>query len=447
MSIETAAGHDIRDASLADEGRKRTEWAELRMPVLRQIRERFEKEKPLAGKKIAACLHVTTETANLMVTLKAGGAETVLCASNPLSTQDDVAAHLVQDHGISVFAIRGEDNETYYDHIRAALAFEPDITMDDGGDLVGSLHMIALERFDDLPGPVRDWATGLDADARDRLVSQMLGSTEETTTGVIRLKAMEADDILRFPVIAVNDSLTKHLFDNRYGTGQSTIDGIVRATNMLLAGSTTVVAGYGWCGRGFAMRARGMGANVIVTEIDPLRALEAVMDGFRVMPMEEAAPIGDLFCTLTGNIDVIRPEHFRAMKEGAIVCNSGHFNVELDLDGLREIAEGDPVRVRNEVDEYRVGGKRIYILGEGRLINLAAAEGHPAAVMDMSFANQSLGAEYLVQEGASLGNRVYKVPEEIDREIARLKLNGMGSEIDTLTPRQQQYLSSWDEGT
>jgi adenosylhomocysteinase len=447
MSIETAAGHDIRDASLAHEGRKRTEWAELRMPVLRQIRERFEKEKPLAGKKIAACLHVTTETANLMVTLKAGGAETVLCASNPLSTQDDVAAHLVQDHGISVFAIRGEDNETYYDHIRAALAFEPDITMDDGGDLVGSLHMIALERFDDLPGPVRDWATGLDADARDRLVSQMLGSTEETTTGVIRLKAMEADDILRFPVIAVNDSLTKHLFDNRYGTGQSTIDGIVRATNMLLAGSTTVVAGYGWCGRGFAMRARGMGANVIVTEIDPLRALEAVMDGFRVMPMEEAAPIGDLFCTLTGNIDVIRPEHFRAMKEGAIVCNSGHFNVELDLDGLREIAEGDPVRVRNEVDEYRVGGKRIYILGEGRLINLAAAEGHPAAVMDMSFANQSLGAEYLVQEGASLGNRVYKVPEEIDREIARLKLNGMGSEIDTLTPRQQQYLSSWDEGT
>jgi adenosylhomocysteinase len=447
MSIETAAGHDIRDASLADEGRKRTEWAELRMPVLRQIRERFEKDKPLAGKKIAACLHVTTETANLMVTLKAGGAETVLCASNPLSTQDDVAAHLVQDHGISVFAIRGEDNETYYDHIRAALAFEPDITMDDGGDLVGSLHMIALERFDDLPGPVRDWATGLDADARDRLVSQMLGSTEETTTGVIRLKAMEADDILRFPVIAVNDSLTKHLFDNRYGTGQSTIDGIVRATNMLLAGSTTVVAGYGWCGRGFAMRARGMGANVIVTEIDPLRALEAVMDGFRVMPMEEAAPIGDLFCTLTGNIDVIRPEHFRAMKEGAIVCNSGHFNVELDLDGLREIAEGDPVRVRNEVDEYRVGGKRIYILGEGRLINLAAAEGHPAAVMDMSFANQSLGAEYLVQEGASLGNRVYKVPEEIDREIARLKLNGMGSEIDTLTPRQQQYLSSWDEGT
>jgi adenosylhomocysteinase len=447
MSIETAAGHDIRDASLADEGRKRTEWAELRMPVLRQIRERFEKEKPLAGKKIAACLHVTTETANLMVTLKAGGAETVLCASNPLSTQDDVAAHLVQDHGISVFAIRGEDNETYYDHIRAALAFEPDITMDDGGDLVGSLHMIALERFDDLPGPVRDWATGLDADARDRLVSQMLGSTEETTTGVIRLKAMEKDDILRFPVIAVNDSLTKHLFDNRYGTGQSTIDGIVRATNMLLAGSTTVVAGYGWCGRGFAMRARGMGANVIVTEIDPLRALEAVMDGFRVMPMEEAAPIGDLFCTLTGNIDVIRPEHFRAMKEGAIVCNSGHFNVELDLDGLREIAAGDPVRVRNEVDEYRVDGKRIYILGEGRLINLAAAEGHPAAVMDMSFANQSLGAEYLVQEGASLGNRVYKVPEEIDREIARLKLKGMGSEIDALTPRQQQYLSSWDEGT
>jgi len=447
MSIDTAAGHDILDASLADEGRKRTEWAELRMPVLRQIRERFEKEKPLAGKKIAACLHVTTETANLMVTLKAGGAETVLCASNPLSTQDDVAAHLVQDHGISVFAIRGEDDETYYDHIRAALAFEPDITMDDGGDLVGSLHMIALERFDDLAGPVRDWARGLDADARDRLVSQMLGSTEETTTGVIRLKAMEADDILRFPVIAVNDSLTKHLFDNRYGTGQSTIDGIIRATNMLLAGSTTVVAGYGWCGRGFAMRARGMGANVIVTEIDPLRALEAVMDGYRVMPMEEAAPIGDLFCTLTGNIDVIRPEHFRAMKEGAIVCNSGHFNVELDLDGLREIAGGDPVRVRNEVEEYRLDGKRIYVLGEGRLINLAAAEGHPAAVMDMSFANQSLGAEYLVQEGDGLDNRVYRVPEAIDREIARLKLKGMGSEIDTLTPRQRQYLSSWDEGT
>lgn len=439
--------HDVKDLGLAAMGRARTEWAERSMPVLRQIRERFATEKPLAGKRVSACLHVTTETANLMITLKAGGADVVLVASNPLSTQDDVAAHLVADHGIGVFAIKGEDHETYYDHIRAGLAHRPDITMDDGADLVGALHMIALERFDDLAPPVRAWATSLSEEERRAVVDGVVGSTEETTTGVIRLKAMEVDDVLRFPVVAVNDSLTKHLFDNRYGTGQSTIDGIIRATNFLLAGSTVVVAGYGWCGRGFASRARGMGANVIVTEIDPLKALEAVMDGFRVMTMEDAAPIGDVFCTLTGNIHVLRPEHFRAMKDGAVVCNSGHFNVELDLEGLAEIADEAPQTVREYVQEYRVGGNRVFVLGEGRLINLASAEGHPASVMDMSFANQSLGAEYLVQNIESLGNKVYKVPDEIDAEIARLKLASMNVAVDTLTAEQQKYLASWDMGT
>ncbi len=438
---------DVRDLALADQGRQRAEWAERSMQVLRQIRERFAKERPLAGKRVSACLHVTSETANLMITLKAGGADIALCASNPLSTQDDIAAHLVRDHGIKVFAIKGEDNETYYEHIRAAIAHLPEITMDDGADVVGAIHMIALGRFDDLPGPVRHWVEGLDAGARKALVSRVIGSTEETTTGVIRLKAMAKDKVLAFPVISVNDSFTKHLFDNRYGTGQSTIDGIIRATNLLLAGSVFVVAGYGWCGRGVAMRARGLGANVIVTEIDPLKALEASMDGFRVMTMADAAPVGDIFCTLTGNTSVIRTEHFTAMKDGAVVCNSGHFNVEIDINALTRLAGGQTREVRQFVQEFVVKGKRIFLLGEGRLINLAAAEGHPASVMDMSFANQSLGAEYLVKEGASLSRDVHRVPESIDREIARLKLAALGAYVDVLTDEQRTYLASWDMGT
>jgi adenosylhomocysteinase len=441
------AAHDVKDLSLAEDGRRRTEWAERSMQVLRQVRERFTKERPFAGKKVSACLHVTAETANLMITLKAGGADIALCASNPLSTQDDVAAHLVQDHGIKVFAIKGEDNATYYEHIRAAIAHGPEITMDDGADVVGALHMIALGRLDDLPPAVRGWVEGLDVGARKALLARVIGSTEETTTGVIRLKAMAKEGILRFPVISVNDSFTKHLFDNRYGTGQSTIDGIIRATNLLLAGSTFVVAGYGWCGRGLAMRARGLGANVIVTEIDPLKALEARMDGYRVMTMEEAAPLGDIFCTLTGNIDVLRGDHFTAMKDGAVVANSGHFNVEIDIPALAALAGGKSRAVRPFVEEYVIGKKRIFVLGEGRLINLAAAEGHPASVMDMSFANQSLGAEYLVKERASLTNDVHRVPEAVDREIARLKLAAMGSRVDVLTPAQQKYLASWDMGT
>jgi adenosylhomocysteinase len=443
----TGADHDVRDLALAEQGRLRTEWAERSMPVLRQIRERFAKEKPLAGKKVSACLHVTTETANLMITLKAGGADIALCASNPLSTQDDVAAHLVRDHGIATYAIKGEDEHTYYEHIRAVIAHEPDITMDDGADVVGAMHMIALNRLDDLAPPVRAWVEGLSADRRRAILEKVIGSTEETTTGVIRLKAMAKDGVLRFPVISVNDSFTKHLFDNRYGTGQSTVDGIIRATNMLLAGSTFVVAGYGWCGRGVAMRARGAGANVVVTEIDPLKALEALMDGFRVMTMEEAAPIGDIFCTLTGNVNVLRGEHFSAMKDGAVVCNSGHFNVEIDIPALSKLAGGKNREVRAFVDEYVVGGKRVFLLGEGRLINLAAAEGHPASVMDMSFANQSLGAEYLVRNATHLARDVHRVPEAVDREIARLKLAAMGSSIDELTAEQRKYLASWDMGT
>ncbi|HEX6535446.1 MAG TPA: adenosylhomocysteinase [Gemmatimonadaceae bacterium] len=444
---KTQADADIRDIGLADAGRRRTEWAERSMQVLRLIRERFAAERPLAGKKVSACLHVTAETANLMITLKAGGADIALCASNPLSTQDDVAAHLVRDHGIKVFAIKGEDNDTYYDHIRAAIAHGPQITMDDGADVVGAIHMIALGRLDDLPGPVRRWVEGVDPASRKALLDRVIGSTEETTTGVIRLRAMAKDGILQFPVISVNDSFTKHLFDNRYGTGQSTIDGIIRATNLLLAGSTFVVAGYGWCGRGVAMRARGVGANVIVTEIDPLKALEATMDGFRVMPMEEAAPIGDVFCTLTGNMHVLRAEHFRAMKDGAVVCNSGHFNVEIDIPALTQLAGGTSREVRPFVEEFVVNDRRIFLLGEGRLINLAAAEGHPASVMDMSFANQSLGAEYLVKHGATLGKQVHRVPESVDREIARLKLAALGARIDVLTEEQRKYLASWDMGT
>ncbi len=416
--------YDVKDLSLAEKGKLRIEWAGREMPVLRQIRERFEQEKPLSGIRIGACLHVTTETANLMDVLKAGGAEVALCASNPLSTQDDVAAALVKFYEIPVFAIRGEDRDTYYAHIKAVLEMEPHITMDDGADLISTLHAEFPERTENV-----------------------IGGTEETTTGVIRLRAMAKDGALKYPVIAVNDALTKHLFDNRYGTGQSTIDGILRATNRLLAGSIFVVAGYGWCGRGVAMRARGMGARVIVTEVDPLKALEAVMDGFDVMPMDEAAERGDFFCTLTGDINVIRKEHFLKMKDGAIVSNSGHFNVELDLEGLKEISTGVR-RIREHVDEYTlVNGRRVYVLAEGRLVNLAAAEGHPSAVMDMSFANQALCAEYLVKHGRKLEKKVYKVPDEIDRAVAEMKLSAMGIRIDRLTPEQEKYLSSWEMGT
>jgi adenosylhomocysteinase len=416
------------------------------MPVLRQIRARFARERPLQGVKLSACLHVTTETANRMATLRAGGAEIALCASNPLSTQDDVAAHLVRDHGVHVFAIKGEDHETYYTHIAQALGFGPDMTQDDGADLVGSLHMIALNRLDDLAPPIRRWVEGLSQEERRALVGAVKGSTEETTTGVIRLKAMAREGVLQFPIVAVNDSNTKHMFDNRYGTGQSTLDGIVRATNILLAGSTVVVAGYGWCGRGVAGRARGAGAHVVVTEVDPLVALEARMDGYAVMPMADAAPIGDLFITLTGNLHVIRPEHFKVMKDGAIVCNSGHFNVELDLDGLARLAS-ERRQVRNMVEEFTVKGRRIMVLGEGRLINLAAAEGHPASVMDMSFANQALAAELLARESGKMARAVHRLPASVDQEIARLKLQSMGIVIDTLTPEQVDYLASWDAGT
>ncbi len=424
------------------------EWADRTMQVLGQIRERFSVERPLDGVRVSACLHVTTETANLMRTLQAGGADVVLCASNPLSTQDDVAAYLVEECGISVYAVRGEDNDRYYQHIRAALAHRPSITMDDGADLVGSLHMIALDRLDDLAPPLRAWVSGLSREDRRSLVSGVKGSTEETTTGIIRLRAMAADGVLQFPVVAVNDSLTKHLFDNRYGTGQSTLDGVIRATNMLLAGSTVVVAGYGWCGRGVAQRARGAGAKVIVTEVDPVVALEAAMDGFQVAPMEEAAPVGDLFLTLTGNTRVIREEHFRVMKDGAVIANSGHFDVEIDIRRLRDLSTTEPREVRTEAVEYVVEGRRIVLLSEGRLINLAAAEGHPAAVMDMSFANQALAAEYLLSEqGETLDRQVHRVPAEMDREIARLKLVAMGIDIDVLTEEQEHYLSSWDLGT
>jgi len=439
---------DIADASLAADGRRRVEWADRSMQVLGRIRERFSRERPLEGVRVSACLHVTTETANLMRTLQAGGADVVLCASNPLSTQDEVAAYLVEECGISVFAVRGEDNDRYYDHIRAALAHRPTITMDDGADLVGALHMIALDRLDDLSPALRAWVTGLSADERLSLVAEVLGSTEETTTGVIRLRAMAADGVLQFPVVAVNDSLTKHLFDNRYGTGQSTLDGVLRATNMLLAGSTVVIAGYGWCGRGVALRACGAGAKVIVTEVDPVVALEAAMDGFDVAPMSEAAPKGDLFITLTGNTGVIREEHFRVMKDGAIVANSGHFDVEIDIRRLRELSSSEPRELRPEAVEYVVDGRRVVLLSEGRLINLAAAEGHPAAVMDMSFANQALAAEYLLgEEGRALDRQVHRVPGDMDREIARLKLVAMGVDIDTLTDEQRHYLSSWDLGT
>jgi len=445
-AVKSETSHDVRDLRLADEGRRRTEWADRFMPVLRQIRERFGKEKPLKGRRLSACLHVTSETANLAVTLKEGGADVALCASNPLSTQDDIAAYLTRDHGIKVYAIKGENNESYYRHIQQALAHRPDLTMDDGADLVSALHMVALNRLDDLAPPVRTWIETLSAADRKKLVSGVTGSTEETTTGVIRLKAMDKDGVLQFPVIAVNDSQTKHLFDNRYGTGQSTVDGILRATNILMAGSTVVVGGYGWCGRGVAMRARGMGADVIVLEVDALRALEARMDGYRVMPLAQAAPLGDLFVTLTGDTHVIRLEHMKAMKDGAIIANSGHFNVELDLDSLAKVAKG-PRTVRPFVEEWILDGKRLFVLGEGRLINLAAAEGHPASVMDLSFANQALAAEHLVREGGSLSKAVHRLPEEIDRRVAQLKLAAMGIAIDSLTAEQRKYLASWEAGT
>ncbi|MCC6801332.1 MAG: adenosylhomocysteinase [Anaerolineae bacterium] len=420
MTIE----HDVKSLDQATGGRYRIEWAEHEMPVLRAIRERFAKEKPLAGVRVSACLHVTTETANLMHTLQMGGADIVLCASNPLSTQDDVAASLVSHYEIPVYAIKGEDNTTYYDHIKAALDHQPHVTMDDGADLVGTIHK-----------------------SRRELLEGIVGGTEETTTGVIRLRAMANDGALEFPVIAVNDSNTKHLFDNRYGTGQSTLDGVIRATNLLLAGRTVVVAGYGWCSRGIASRAQGLGANVIVTEVDPLRGLEAVMDGFRVMPMDDAAPIGDIFISATGDIHVLDKQHFARMKHGAVMANSGHFNVEINIPGLREMSSDEPKLVRPFVEEYKVDGKSLYLLGEGRLINLAAAEGHPASVMDMSFANQALAAEYMVKNHSDLTPNVYVVPEDIDKEIARLKLESMGVKIDTLTAAQAKYLSQWEEGT
>jgi len=415
---------DVKNLDLAPKGRLRIEWAEQEMPVLRLIRQRFEKEKPLKGVRLSGCLHITTETANLALTLQAGGADVVLCASNPLSTQDDVAACLVAQYEIPVFAIKGEDNETYYQHISAALDHEPHLTMDDGADLVSTLHR-----------------------ERTELIDNVIGGSEETTTGIIRLRAMEKDGALRYPILAVNDADTKHFFDNCYGTGQSTIDGIVRATNVLLAGKTFVVGGYGWCSRGIAMRAQGMGANVIVTEVDPLRALEAVMDGFRVMPMRKAAEIGDIFVTSTGDINVIDKPHIEIMKDGAILANSGHFNVEINIPALEEMAVKKR-RIRDFVDQYVMpNGRRLSLLGEGRLVNLAAAEGHPASVMDMSFANQALGSEYMVKQGKNLEKKVYSVPKEIDREIARLKLTAMGIEIDTLTDEQRQYLTSWQEGT
>jgi adenosylhomocysteinase len=421
---QKTASFDVKDRALAAQGRLRIEWADRQMPVLRSIRERFAREKPLRGQRLAACLHVTSETANLARALKEGGAEVALCASNPLSTQDETAASLVEHYGVGVYAIKGEDTATYYEHIRSALAIRPTLTLDDGADLVTTLHQKETQ-----------WLEGV------------VGGTEETTTGVVRLRRMAEEGALRYPVVAVNDALTKHMFDNRYGTGQSTLDGVIRATNVLLAGSRLVVVGYGWCGRGVAARAKGHGADVIVTEVDPLRALEAAMDGFRVMPLLEAARIGDIFITVTGNKHVLREEHFRVMRDGAIVANSGHFNVEIDLDALARISRAQR-EVRPFVKEYDLGGgRRVCVLAEGRLVNLASAEGHPAAVMDMSFANQALSVEFLARQGKGLPRRVHPVPAEIDRQVARLKLDTLGIRIDALTPEQEHYLKTWTEGT
>ncbi|WP_052888444.1 adenosylhomocysteinase [Thermogemmatispora carboxidivorans] len=422
--MTTSTQGDVKDRSLAPRGKERIEWAARDMPVLRLIRERFSQEQPLKGIRMAGCLHITTETANLALTLQAGGADLVLCASNPLSTQDDVAAALVCEYGIPTFAIKGEDEETYYRHIHAALDHRPQLTMDDGCDLVSTLHS-----------------------SRSELLGQVIGGMEETTTGVIRLRSMEKQGVLKYPVLAVNESNTKHLFDNRYGTGQSTLDGIIRATNLLLAGRTIVVLGYGWCGRGVAARARGLGANVVVTEVDPIRALEAVMDGFRVLPSLEAATIGDILITVTGNLNVIDRSHLERLKDGAVLANSGHFNDEINIPELEKLAVRKR-RIRDFVDEYTYAdGRQVYLLGEGRLINLAAAEGHPASVMDMSFANQALGAEYMLKHASELQPRVYTLPAEIDQDIARLKLKAMGVAIDTLTSEQQTYLNSWEAGT
>jgi adenosylhomocysteinase len=416
--------HHVKDLGLADEGKLHIEWAEAQMPVLRLIRERFSRERPLEGVRVAACLHVTSETANLVITLRDGGADVTLCASNPLSTQDDVASALVAHYGIPTFAIKGEDEQTYYQHITATLDTRPQLTMDDGADLVTLLHT-----------------------QRAELLADVVGGTEETTTGVIRLRSMANDGVLRYPIVAVNEALTKHMFDNRYGTGQSTLDGILRATNVLLAGRTVVVCGYGWCGKGVAMRAKGHGANVIVCEVDPTRGIEALMDGHRVMPIAQAAREGDIFVTVTGNLKVLSGEHLASMRDGAMVANAGHFNAEIDIEAMEAVAKNKR-RVREFVDEYTYpDGHRVYLLGEGRLINLAAAEGHPAAVMDMSFANQALAAEYMLRHNAELERRVYAVPEPIDREIARLKLESMGVRIDTLTAEQAKYLESWDQGT
>jgi adenosylhomocysteinase len=424
MSPTATIACDVKDLALADVGKRRIEWAAQSMPVLGIIRKQFIKNQPLKGIRVAACLHVTSETANLMIALRDGGANIALCGSNPLSTQDDVAASLVRDYGISTFAIKGESNDVYYSHINAALDHKPQITMDDGADVVTALHT-----------------------KRKEMLKDVIGGTEETTTGVIRLRAMAKEGVLGYPIVAVNDALTKHLFDNRYGTGQSTLDGIIRATNMLLAGLTLVVAGYGWCGRGVAMRARGMGSNVIVTEIDPTKAIEAIMDGFRVMTMHDAASIGDIFVTVTGNKNVIARDHFAKLKSGAILSNSGHFNVEIDLEALGSMSSSRR-ESRAFVEEYSMrDGRKIYVLGEGRLINLAAAEGHPASVMDMSFANQALSADYMVKNHSKLENKVYSVPEELDKEVARLKLESMNVHIDRLTPEQEEYLAGWSEGT
>ncbi len=437
----------MKDIKLADQGLEKIEWAERRMPVLRKIRERFAKEKPLKGVKIACCLHVTTETANLGRTLKERGAEVASCASNPLSTQDDVAAAIVKYFGIPTYSIKGENEDQYYSHILKALAFMPNITMDDGADLVGSLHMIALKRYEALHPKILKWVKMLGEKKTKDFINKVVGGTEETTTGVIRLKSMEKEGVLCFPIVAVNDAYTKHMFDNRYGTGQSTIDGILRATNLLFAGANFVVAGYGWCGKGIAMRARGLSAHVIVTEVDPLRALEARMDGFNVMDMKRAAKIGDIFISATGDINVIRGEHFKLMKDGAIVGNAGHFNVEIDIKSL-ETMKRKKRKIRGQMDEYTMAdGRKIYLLGEGRLVNLASAEGHPSEVMDMSFANQALCSEYMWKNGRKLQKMVYSVPKEIDENVSFLKLQCLGIKIDKLTAEQKKYLASWEMGT
>lgn len=448
MAAATKSRCDIKDPTLAPAGKKRILWADTDMPVLSRIRDRFAKDKPLQGLRMSACLHVTAETANLARTLQAGGADVMLVASNPLSTQDDVAASLVQDFGIAVYAIREEDGDTYYRHIVAALQHEPHVTMDDGADLVSAMIFVALDRLNDVHAQVRNWAQQLKVPERQRIIGQVVGSMEETTTGVNRLRAMERDGVLKFPVIAVNDAQTKHFFDNRYGTGQSTIDGIIRATNALLAGRKVVICGYGWCGKGVALRARGLGSNVIVTEVDPIRALEAAMDGFLVMPIQEAAPLGDVFITVTGNSDVIRREHFVRMKNGALVCNSGHFDVEVDLRALKEESASITANVRNNVDEYKLkNGRRLYVIGQGRLVNLAAAEGHPPSVMDMSFATQALATEYCIKNKGKLTSKVHVLPVEVEQYVASHKLASMGITIDQLTAAQKRYMSGWEQGT